>query len=237
MSSRVRIIGSHPAYGVSYGGRVINCIEDSWTKKFKLLDINQICPIGFQAWAHWKRALWMAKNEGGWMIRAFREPREARSSRSLYGRAFADFGIIVPKRKGKFVTGKVGYKFKVGVNKPQQRVRVIDNRYNGEVVAAVEAMDGLLGGPVAGGLIGNVAPQQPVQMRQAVAHQMNWQWQAANIAAEANMNAPQDMNMYRQIAEEAHRAAQMVEQERRRRPLFNAFDDLIEAPYDPPEFP
>src|SRR5882762_739891 len=103
MSSRVRIIGSHPTYGVNWGAACVHCIEESWVKKYKLIDINQIAPLGYQAWAHWKRALWMARHEGNWMIKAFREPRAARSSRSLYGRAFLDFGLIIPKRKGKFV--------------------------------------------------------------------------------------------------------------------------------------
>lgn len=99
MPSRVRIVGSHPIYGVTFGGKAIYCIEDSWKRKFKLIDINQVVPLGFQAWTHWKRALWMAKNEGQWTIQAFREPREARMSRSKYGKAFLDFGLVIPKRK------------------------------------------------------------------------------------------------------------------------------------------
>lgn len=231
MSSRVRIIGSHPTYGVAWGGKVVYYIEDSWAKKFKHLDINQLAPLGFQAWTHWKRALWMAKFEGGWQIKAFREPREAKMSRSQYGKAFQDWGIVIPRRKVKFVNkdGKrvaVGYNFKVGVNKPQQRIIDVGQA---EIRAAQRAMDGLLGGPIAGGLIEH---QQPAIARQVdpVVHQMNWQWQAGGHVAvpvnEAQMNAPVDVNMYRQIAEDARRAAGMVAQEQRRRPLYQHWDDV-----------
>jgi hypothetical protein len=112
MPSRVRIIGSHANYGVNYGGRLIHYIEDSWQKKYRLIDLNQIVPLGFQAWAHWKRALWLAKNEGFWVIKAFREPREARISRSLYGVVFREWGIAIPRRKQKKLC-------KVGVKQPK----------------------------------------------------------------------------------------------------------------------
>lgn len=101
MSSRVRIIGSHPAYGVCWGGNVVHCIEDSWNKKSRMLvatfPIRQ--PLDYAGWPRWKRTLWMAKQEGNWFIKVFREPRGARMSRSQYGKAFTEYGLIPPKRR------------------------------------------------------------------------------------------------------------------------------------------
>jgi len=163
----------------------------------------------------------MAKFEGGWQIKAFREPREAKMSRSQYGKAFQDWGIVIPRRKVKFVNkdGKrvaIGYNFKVGVNKPQQRVQAV-NVGQAEIRAAQRAMDGLLGGPIAGGLIGQAEVQQPALVRKMDPVFNHWQWQAgANVAMavpvnEAQVNAPVDVNMYQQIAVDARRAAMMVE--------------------------
>jgi hypothetical protein len=233
MSSRVRIIGSHPTYGVAWGGKVVYYIEDSWAKKFKHLDINQLAPLGFQAWTHWKRALWMAKFEGSWVIKAFREPREAKMSRSQYGKAFQDWGMVIPRRKVRFVNkdGKkvaIGYNFKVGINKPQQRVHAVDIG-QAEIRAAQRAMDGLLGGPIAGGVIGQAEVPQPALVRQMdpVVHQMNWQWQVgANVAVAAPVDPAPNMAMYHQIAEDARRAAGLVAQEQRRRPLYQHWDDV-----------
>src|SRR5882724_3120000 len=212
MSSRVRIIGSHPTYGVAWGGQVVHYIEDSWAKKFKLLDINQVAPMGFQAWTHWKRALWMAKKEGGWAIKAFREPREARMSRSQYGKAFMDWGIVIPKRKVKFIKKgyKVGYKFKVGVNKPAQpRVHVVeprmyfDNEAVREIIRDINDIGGLNQGQMAipvPGPNGDVAAAP--QVVNNVAFQ-EWGW--ANMGAQGVGQPVAGLGYHERILQEQRR--------------------------------
>src|SRR5882762_2702403 len=140
MSSRVRIVAMHPVYGPCIGGMAHRYIEESWRKKYRNLIIEQVAPIMFATWPHWKKLLWMAKNEGKWDIKVFREPKGAKIRKSLYGKKRIELKLGIPKLRKKFkkpievkkpkvknpgnVQYKVAYKGRNGVYLPVDPIAV-----------------------------------------------------------------------------------------------------------------
>jgi len=102
MSSRVRIIAQHPNYGPCIGGMAHKYIEESWHRKYRLSQPEKLAPLNYAAWPHWKKLLWMAKYEGTWAINVYREPREAKIRRSLYGRKRVALHLGIPKLRKKY---------------------------------------------------------------------------------------------------------------------------------------
>jgi|SRR6267378_18995 len=102
MSSRVRIIATHPNYGPCIGGMAHRYIEESWHKKYRLSQPEKSAPLNYAAWPHWKKLIWMAKHEGTWAINVYREPREAKIRRSLYGRKRVALHLGIPKLRKKY---------------------------------------------------------------------------------------------------------------------------------------
>jgi len=92
----------HPHYGLCIGGYAHRYIEESWRKKFRQYTIEQVAPVLFATWPHWKKLLWMAKNEGKWDIKVFREPKGAKIKKSLYGKKRIELRLGIPKLRKKF---------------------------------------------------------------------------------------------------------------------------------------
>ncbi len=111
MSSRVRIVAMHLTYGPCIGGMAHRYIEESWRKKYRNVVIEQVAPVMFATWPHWKKLLWMAKSEGKWDIKVFREPKGAKIRKSLYGKKRIELKLGIPKLRKKFkkpiVVGKL----------------------------------------------------------------------------------------------------------------------------------
>src|SRR6266850_4714821 len=147
MPSRVRIVGAHPQYGVSYGGKVVHYILDSWMKRFIVKH-----PM-FDKWPHWKRTLWMAKAEGYWMVKVVREVRKTKLSKSLYAKKAYEMGIQIPKKK------------------KDQKKKVVDPRYKQAAVRQQERIHGAID-PV----IQNVMYGVPPPINNVGNRAVNWGW-------------------------------------------------------------
>src|SRR5258708_33613184 len=78
--SRVRIVASHPVYGKFLGTGAFRTIEERCKVD------NYHIPVMFASWPRWKRVMWLAKGEGKWKIKVFREPRGTKLRKSLYGK-------------------------------------------------------------------------------------------------------------------------------------------------------
>lgn len=113
MPSRVRLVGSHPKYGLYKGADLCKFVLNSWDRKFPM----GICPAMFDTWPRWKRVLWKAKSEGAWQIKAFRETRRARAKKSKYGELLIKWGFGIPKLKKKYKKEIKPPKVRVGLKR------------------------------------------------------------------------------------------------------------------------
>src|SRR6267142_1971452 len=159
MSSRVRMIGQHPQYGVVYGAAVKRYIEESWMKKY-FAPVESLAPVHYASWPRWKRLLWMAKFEGFWQVKMFREPRHTDIHKSLYGKTMVSFGIGWPqlkKKKNKYAAKpkQVNGNVKEGLI-PRQRPRPIAAAIPVPIDAVREM--GRLYGWAGGGELAQAAP-------------------------------------------------------------------------------
>lgn len=110
MPSRVRIVASHPKHGHFTGPYALKTIEQSVNQA--LLQI----PVLFASWPRWKRCAFLAKCEGTWKIRLFREPRRADMKKSLYGKEILLAGLKLPpkirKHNSKPIPNVYGWNYK-----------------------------------------------------------------------------------------------------------------------------
>lgn len=158
MSSRVRMIGQHPNYGVVYGAVIRKYIEESWMKKH-FAPVETLAPMLYASWPRWKRLMWMAKNEGFWSVKMFREPKHTDIQKSLYGKTMVAYGLGWPKlkRKNKYlvkakqVDGNVKERLI-----PAQKPRPIAGEIPVQMDAVREA--GRMYGWAGGGLLAQAAP-------------------------------------------------------------------------------
>ncbi len=92
MPSRVRIVASHPVYGKFLGTGAFRTIEERCKVD------NYHIPVMFASWPRWKRVMWLAKGEGKWKIKVFREPRGTKLRKSLYGKEILAIGLKFPPK-------------------------------------------------------------------------------------------------------------------------------------------
>jgi len=161
MSSRVRMIGQHPQYGVVYGAAVKRYIEESWMKKY-FAPVESLAPVHYASWPRWKRLLWMAKFEGFWQVKMFREPRHTDIHKSLYGKTMVSYGIGWPqlkKKKNKYAAKpkQVNGNVKPAFIRPKPLVDPIP-----VPIDAVRVAYGVYGW-AGGGALAQAAPVQNVQ--------------------------------------------------------------------------
>ena len=114
MSSHVRIIATHPLYGILLNSQACKTIEGQFALSRQFCDVK---------WPRWKRIVWLAKNDSKWKVKVFRVPRKSKLRKSIFGREIILSGLqLPPKRKKKNRNKdarvyKVGYEFVQGQNR------------------------------------------------------------------------------------------------------------------------
>jgi len=91
VSNHVRIIATHPLYGVLLNSQACTVIEGQFALSRQFCDVK---------WPRWKRIVWLAKSDPRWKVRVFRVPRKSKLRKSIFGREILLTGSqLPPKRK------------------------------------------------------------------------------------------------------------------------------------------
>ena len=181
VSSHVRIIATHPLYGVLLNSQACKTIEGQFALSRQFCDVK---------WPRWKRIVWLAKNDSKWKVKVFRVPRKSKLRKSIFGREILLTGLQLPPKKRKKNRNKDARVYKVGYEFVQRQ-----NRAN---VGGIKAKrqnfvdeDGIYDEDLPPNNVAQALPQNPILFPQDlnIAPEGNWiQQQYIGVLNQAQPN-------------------------------------------------